>query len=97
MNLKEYKTRKMQEPEFADAYEEVQAEMNIVRALVDARISRNLSQKELSEKTGINQTEISRLENGTRNPTVRLLQRLADGMDMVLDISFKSKRPVEGT
>ena len=71
--------------------------MNIVRALVDARISRNLSQKELSEKTGINQTEISRLENGTRNPTVRLLQRLADGMDMVLDISFKSKRPVEGT
>jgi len=87
----------MQEPEFADAYEEVQAEMNIVRALVDARISRNLSQKELSEKTGINQTEISRLENGTRNPTVRLLQRLADGMDMVLDISFKSKRPVEGT
>ena len=97
MNLKEYKTRKMQEPEFADAYEEVQAEMNIVRALVDARISRNLSQKELSEKTGINQTEISRLENGTRNPTGRLLQRLADGMDMVLDISFKSKRPVEGT
>lgn len=97
MNLKEYKTRKVQEPEFADAYEEVQAEMNIVRALVDARISRNLSQKELSEKTGINQTEISRLENGTRNPTVRLLQRLADGMDMVLDISFKSKRPVEGT
>ena len=97
MNLKEYKTRKMQEPEFADAYEEVQAEMNIVRALVDARISRNLRQKELSEKTGINQTEISRLENGTRNPTVRLLQRLADGMDMVLDISFKSKRPVEGT
>ena len=97
MNLKEYKTRKMQEPEFADAYEEVQAEMNIVRALVDARISRNLSQKELSEKTGINQTEISRLENGTRNPPVRLLQRLADGMDMVLDISFKSKRPVEGT
>ena len=97
MNLKEDTTRKMQEPEFADAYEEVQAEMNIVRALVDARISRNLSQKELSEKTGINQTEISRLENGTRNPTVRLLQRLADGMDMVLDISFKSKRPVEGT
>ena len=97
MNLKEYKTRKMQEPEFADAYEEVQAEMNIERYHVEARISRNLSQKELSEKTGINQTEISRLENGTRNPTVRLLQRLADGMDMVLDISFKSKRPVEGT
>ena len=97
MNLKEYKRRKLVEPEFDDAYEEVQAEMNIVRALVDARISRNLSQKELSEKTGINQTEISRLENGTRNPTVRLLQRLADGMDMVLDISFKSKRPVEGT
>ena len=40
---------------------------------------------------GIAQTEISRLENGTRNPSIKLLQRLAEGMDMVLNVTFTPK------
>lgn len=91
MTLQEYKEKKLQDPEFAKAYEEVQPEMKVVRAIIEARTSQNLTQKELAEKTGINQTEISKLENGSRNPSIRLLQRLADGMGMVLDISFKPK------
>lgn len=91
MTLREYKERKMNEPEFAKAYDEIQPEMNVVRAMIDARMSQNLTQKELSERTGISQTEISKLENGTRNPSIKLLQRLADGMGMVLNISFTPK------
>ena len=91
MKLKDYKEKKMQDPQFAKAYEEIQPEMNVIRAMIDARISQNLTQKELSERTGIAQTEISKLENGTRNPSVRLLQRLAEGMDMELSISFVPK------
>ena len=45
------------------------------------RTSQNLTQKELAERTGINQADISKLENGTRNPSVNLLKRLADGME----------------
>lgn len=66
--------------------------MNVIRAMIDARTSQNLTQKELSERTGIAQTEISKLENGTRNPSIRLLQRLADGMDMVLNVTFTPKQ-----
>ena len=91
MNLKEYKESRMKDPDFAKAYEEIQPEMSIIRAIIDARISKNMTQKELSQKTGIAQTEISRIENGTRNPSIKLLQRLADGMDMVLNISFTPK------
>ena len=98
MNLKEYKTKKMNDPEFAKAYEEIQPEMNVIRAIIDARISQNMTQKELAERTGIAQgiaqTEISKLENGTRNPSIKLLQRLAEGMDMVLNISFTPKASV---
>jgi len=65
--------------------------MNIIRAIIDARLAKNMTQKDLSNKTGINQSEISKLENGTRNPSIKLLQRLAEGMDMVLDVSFKEK------
>ena len=74
MNLKEYKAKKMNDPEFVKAYEEIQPEMNVIRAIIDARISQNISQKELAERTGIAQTEISKLENGTRNPSIKLLQ-----------------------
>ena len=92
MKLSDYKNKKMQDPEFAKAYEEIQPEMTVVKAIIDARISKNLTQKELAERTGIAQTEISRLEKGTRNPSIKLLQRLADGMDMVLNISFTPKK-----
>ena len=83
--LKEYKAECMKDPEFAKAYEEMQPEFKIIRALIDARTLSNLTQKELSERTGIAQTEISRIENGSRNPSIKLLQRLADGMGMVLN------------
>ena len=91
MKLKDYKERKMLDPEFAEAYEDIKPEMKVVRALIEARMTQNMTQKELSEKTGIAQTEISRLENGNRNPSIRLLQRLADGMGMQLNISFTPK------
>ena len=94
MTLKEYKTEKLKNPEFAKAYEEIQPEMNVIRAIIDARISQNITQKELADRTGIAQTEISRLENGTRNPSIKLLQRLAEGLDMVLNISFSPRKGV---
>ncbi|MBQ9031178.1 MAG: helix-turn-helix transcriptional regulator [Parasporobacterium sp.] len=96
MKLKDYKEKKLQDPEFVKAYEEIQPEMNVIRAIIEARTSSNLTQKELSERTGIAQTEISRLENGTRNPSIKLLQRLADGMGMVLNISFTPKNTTIG-
>ena len=68
--------------------------MNVIRAIIDARISQNITQKELADRTGIAQTEISRLENGTRNPSIKLLQRLAEGLDMVLNISFSPRKGI---
>ncbi|MBQ8804652.1 MAG: helix-turn-helix transcriptional regulator [Tyzzerella sp.] len=92
--LEEFKQELMKNPEFVKEYEAIQPEMDIIRALIDARISQNLTQKELAERTGINQADISKLENGTRNPSVRLLQRLAAGMDMNLKIEFIPKQKV---
>ena len=89
--FEQFFTEQMQDPEFAKAYEEIQPEMNVIRAIIEARISQNLTQKELAEKTGIHQSEISKIENGTRNPSIKLLQRLAEGMGMVLNITFEPK------
>ena len=66
----------------------------MIRAIVDARVSQNLTQKQLAERSGINQADISKLENGTRNPSINLLKRLADGMDMALKIEFIPKQKI---
>ncbi|MBR4341423.1 MAG: helix-turn-helix transcriptional regulator [Lachnospiraceae bacterium] len=68
--------------------------MDVIRAVVDARTSQNLTQKGLAERTGINRADISKLENGTRNPSVNLLKRLADGMGMTLKIEFIPKQQI---
>lgn len=92
--LKEYKKEQMGNEDFAKEYKEIQPELDIIRAIVEARTSQNLTQKELAERTGINQADISKLENGTRNPSVALLKRLAEGMGMALKIEFVPKRRI---
>ena len=59
LTLKEYKKNRMKDADFSDAYVELVPELNVIRAIIDARVSQNLTQKELSERTGIAQTEIS--------------------------------------
>ena len=94
--LNEMLENQMQDEKFRKEYEEMQPEFDVIRAIVDARTSQNLTQKELSERTGINQADISKLENGTRNPSVSLLKRLAEGMGMVLKIEFIQNRKFDG-
>ncbi len=92
ITFKDMLDEQMQDEEFRKEYEAIQPEMGVIRAIVDARNSQNLTQKELAERTGINQADISKIENGTRNPSLNLLKRLADGMGMVLKIEFVPKQ-----
>lgn len=92
--LKEFKDEQMQDVEFVKEYEAIQPELDVIRAIVDARTSQNMTQKELAERTGINQADISKLENGTRNPSVKLLKRLAEGLGMALKIEFVPKQRI---
>ena len=70
---------------------EFREEFDIIRAMVAARKERNMTQKELAEKTGITQADISRIENGTRNPSLDMIKRLAKGMGMRLKLEFISE------
>ncbi len=89
--LNEMLSEEMKNDEFRKEYEAIQPELDVIRAMVDARNSVNMTQKELSERTGISQANISKIENGTRNPSLNLLKRLAEGMGMTLKIEFVPK------
>lgn len=88
----DFLNEQLQDEEFRKEYNDMQPEMDVIKAIVNARISKNLTQKELAQRTGINQADISKLEHGTRNPSINLLKKLAEGMDMVLKIEFVPKK-----
>ena len=80
--------KRLKDEDFRREYEAIQPEMDIIRAIVEARQSKNITQKELATRTGINQADISKLENGNRNPSLNMLKKLAAGLDMSLKIEF---------
>ena len=87
-DLQELTNELMQDEEFRQEYEAIQPELDITRAIMDARIKAGITQTQLSKRSGISQADISRLENGTRNPSLNLLKRLAAAVDSTLKIEF---------
>ncbi len=84
----EYKHKQFANSEFKSEYDALGPEFDIIQAMIDARKSQHITQKELSERTGITQADISRIENGTRNPSLEMIKRLARGMGMQLKLEF---------
>lgn len=87
-NYEKYFAEQMQNEEFRKEYEALEPEFAIIQAIIDARQETGLTQRELSERTGIAQSDISKLENGNANPSIRTLKRLAEAMGKQLKISF---------
>ena len=85
----DYLAEQLKDPEFRREYEALQPEHAVIQAMIDARKASGLTQKELSERTGIAQGDISKLENGNANPSIRTLQRLATAMGMVVKVEFQ--------
>jgi ribosome-binding protein aMBF1 (putative translation factor) len=88
-DFKDHFKRHMKNPEFAEEWERQKPEREYTRAIVAARVEQNMTQAELSAKTGIRQSNISRIENGNCSPTIATLQQIADGIGKTLHIEFK--------
>ena len=78
----------LKDPEFKAEWEDIQPELQITQAIIKGREANNLTQAQLAAATGIDQGNISKLENGSANPSLRTLKRLAAGMGMKLKIEF---------
>ena len=87
-DYKEYKKKALENPEVKSEYDALGPEYDIIQVMIDARKDQKLTQKELSDRTGITQADISRIEKGTRNPSLEMLKRLAKGLGMQLKVEF---------
>lgn len=78
----------LKDEEFRKEWEALNPEYTIMKAMIEARTSQGLTQKELSMRSGIAQGDISKMENGNANPSIKTLQRLAYAMGKTLKIEF---------
>lgn len=84
----DFLAQQLQDSETRKEYDALEPEFAFVQAMIDARKTAGLTQKQLSEKTGIAQADISKLESSNGNPSLRTLQRLARGMGMKVKVEF---------
>lgn len=86
--LDEFLDERLQDPDFAQAWEDSEAEYLVRLALIEARKDAGMTQAELAQASGIDQSVISKLETGDSNPTIQTLTRIAKGMGKRLTLKF---------
>ena len=87
-DLDELLNEQLKDPEFAAAWEATELEYQIQRMLIAARIEKHMTQKELAAKSGVRQSNISRIEKGACVPTLTTLSELAKGLGKHLKIEM---------
>lgn len=85
---KEFLKEKLMDPEFKKEWDEMEPEFQLIKAMLKGREEQNLSQRQLADKTGITQADISKIETGEANPTLETIKRLAAGLGMNLNLTF---------
>lgn len=91
-DFRKYLDKQMEDEEFRKEWQESETEYSLIRSIAAARRSSHMTQKELAEVTGIDQSDISKIETGNANPALSTLMRLAEGMGMVLRLEFVPKQ-----
>ena len=78
----------MEDPEFKKEWDDLEIEYQVQAELIRARLESNMTQAELEQKSGIKQSNISRIENGNAVPRLDTLKALAHAMGKNLKISM---------
>ncbi len=88
MNHNDIKKTLFEDKELKNVYDEMSPIYELKKEIIRLRIEKGLSQKELANLMGTKQSAISRLENGSYNPSVEFLNRIAHTLGKELHISF---------
>ena len=86
VTLEDWHRESMRDPKFRKAYEVLQPKYDLIRAILDARLKRGVTQKEIARRAGTTQSAIARFESGEGNPTLDFLSRVSAAVGVRLDI-----------
>ena len=95
MNFEEYKKKAfMEDSELYKEYKSLEPEYEIIKQVIKARSEQQLTQKELADRIGIKQSNISRFESGNYNPSLDFLKKIADGLGKEIYIEFREQQHI---
>ncbi len=77
----------MRDPEYKKAYDDLEFEFELIKAILDARQKKGLTQKKLAQIVGTKQSAIARFESGRGNPTLDFLKKLSRALDVRLTVT----------
>ncbi len=95
MKFQEYLKDIEQDAEYAKAERELKVLLDLADEVLDLRLERGWSQSELARRAGTRQANISRVESGLANPTVKFLQKLAQAFDTELVVRLRPRQSEE--
>jgi len=78
----------MRDPKFKAGFEEALVQLELAVTVFQAREAAGMSRKELARGANVNVNTISQIENGTGNPSVKTLARIAQALNQPLSISI---------
>ena len=77
------------DPEFRKEYEALAPQYELARQIIAARLALGISQEELAKRVGTSQANISKLEHASLNPSLAMVERIAQGLGKKLSISIQ--------
>ena len=83
-----YVKDQMKNPDFKKEWDASELEYELMMMILKARNDQNLPQSELAERTGIRQSNISRIEKGQAVPSITTLSKIAHGLGKKIEIRF---------
>lgn len=89
-NFRDTLNKELKKADFKEEWDRLEPEYQIIKSILDIRNELGMTQKDLSEITGIHQSEISKIENGNANPSVKTLERIANAFGKKLKIGFEN-------
>lgn len=95
MKFSDYKKEALKDEEVKREYDALAVGYELISQIIDARIENHLTQKQLAELAGTNQSRISRLEKGSLNPSLDFIKKIATALGKEVHITFKDKQHVE--
>jgi len=85
-NWQVLKKQLLKDKKVLSEYKKLESQYSLISQVIDARLKKNMTQKQLAQKIGTKQSAIARLEAGRTNPTLSFLQKLAVAMNQRLII-----------
>ena len=86
--LEEKHKELLNDPEYKKAYTELKEEFLVAKALIEARKSANLTQKQVAERMGTTQSVVARMESGNPLPSLKSVVRYAAAVNSRIEFKL---------